>query len=749
MGCGLSKEDAEGGAAARCQERKHLLRAAVAARHALALAHAAHAAALRNVGAALSDYAAGDTAAHLDATGGGGGMLAAAASVPGGLAAAAAAKALPPPPLDAVLPPPPPPPGPAEGDPAPLVRSLSAPDLPLQPRIRKKPSGEATIAEDEEGEGDGDDTDTRRRDPDDAHLQPPPPPPPAAAPPTRSPPPVPPPEADRKKPPQGSSWDEYIFGSPDAMHVPPPTLDPSAAESSWAAERREPGPPPPPPPHEPEPEPETQQQPPPPPAAAPDEGAEDKKPGAEPGARRSLTQKAARKAEGKKSRAVVMAPPQPPRLGDVLRLLDDHFLKASESAHEVSKMLEAARMHYHSNFAERRGFVDHSARVMQVITWNRSFKGIPQPENAKNELDDDEWETHATILDKLLAWEKKLCHEVKEFEVIKVTYQRKLAVLNKKKQRGVSSSSIEKTKSVVSHLHTKYIVDLQTMESTVAEINRLRDQQLYPKLLELVKGMGKMWDTMYVHHKAQLKIISELKALDISIAVRETSEQHHDRTVQLWNIVQEWHSQFAKFMTYHKEYVGNLYNWIKLNVIPIDTNLKPNSSQPHEATPPIKRLLHAWHDILGKLPDEATKKAINTFAEVINTILVHQEEELKLRIKIEETRRDLERKRRQFEDWHQKHYDRGASIPDGNNPVGARADPMLERKAVVDRLEAALKDLDEKYRTQCRVVRDKSLNLLRTNLPELFRQVSDFSLQSAGMFKGLWSIAHTNDQLDE
>ena len=75
-----------------------------------------------------------------------------------------------------------------------------------------------------------------------------------------------------------------------------------------------------------------------------------------------------------------------------------------------------------------------------------------------------------------------------EFEVIKVTYQRKLAVLNRKKQRGVSSSSIEKTKSIVSHLHTKYTVDLQMMESTIAEINRLRDQQLYPKLLELVKG---------------------------------------------------------------------------------------------------------------------------------------------------------------------------------------------------------------------------------------------------------------------
>ncbi|KAJ6817101.1 uncharacterized protein M6B38_413195 [Iris pallida] len=36
-------------------------------------------------------------------------------------------------------------------------------------------------------------------------------------------------------------------------------------------------------------------------------------------------------------------------LSQVLVDLDDHFLKASEAAHEVSKMLEANRMHYHSN----------------------------------------------------------------------------------------------------------------------------------------------------------------------------------------------------------------------------------------------------------------------------------------------------------------------------------------------------------------------------------------------------------------
>lgn len=45
---------------------------------------------------------------------------------------------------------------------------------------------------------------------------------------------------------------------------------------------------------------------------------------------------------------------------DLLKILseiDDHFLKASQSSQAVSKMLEATRLHYHSNFADNRG--DH------------------------------------------------------------------------------------------------------------------------------------------------------------------------------------------------------------------------------------------------------------------------------------------------------------------------------------------------------------------------------------------------------
>lgn len=71
---------------------------------------------------------------------------------------------------------------------------------------------------------------------------------------------------------------------------------------------------------------------------------------------------------------------------------------------------------------------------------------------------------------------------------MKLEYQRKVSSLNKLKKRSSSTEGLERMKASVSHLHTRYIVDMQSMDSTVSEINRLRDEQLYPKLVSLVDG---------------------------------------------------------------------------------------------------------------------------------------------------------------------------------------------------------------------------------------------------------------------
>lgn len=71
---------------------------------------------------------------------------------------------------------------------------------------------------------------------------------------------------------------------------------------------------------------------------------------------------------------------------------------------------------------------------------------------------------------------------------MKFEYQRKVHLLNKQKKHGVGNESLEKLTAAVSQLHTRFIVDIQSMDSTVSEINNLRDHKLYPRLVELVDG---------------------------------------------------------------------------------------------------------------------------------------------------------------------------------------------------------------------------------------------------------------------
>ncbi|KAA8540422.1 hypothetical protein F0562_024659 [Nyssa sinensis] len=729
MGCTQSKIENEE-TVTRCKERKQFMKEAVSARNAFAAAHSGYAMCLKNTGAALSDYAHGEVQ-HPQFP----------SSSPG-------------PPLPSVpqtsdsLPPPPPPlPEFTSNAPAPLQRAASMPEFSI-PKPGPKHS-DTIIEEEDEDEIEIESHSLKHRssrstsrvksgissrEVEDEGLQPPPSPPPPRTPPQSDPSPPPPPPPESK----GMTWDFFF---PPMENVPGPSL----AEVEEHRMERE----------------ELERK------VLDEKTKRDVVDDSDGGGRRSG------KAEAEELDKPAELPPQsPPAVKPVKKLkqvapaeakravkgatsvnllqifgdLDDCFLKASESAHDVSKMLEANRLHYHSNFADNRGHIDHSARVMRVITWNRSFRGLPNADDGKDDFDLDEHETHATVLDKMLAWEKKLYDEVKAGEQMKLEYQRKVASLNKIKKRGTNTEALEKTKAVVSHLHTRYIVDMQSMDSTVSEINRLRDEQLYPKLVALVDGMATMWETMQVHHEKQSRIVTALRYLDISQSPRETSEHHHERTVQLFEVVGVWHGQFDKLIAHQKDYTKALNSWLKLNLIPIDNNLKEKVSSPQRPqNPPIQALLLAWHDHLQKLPDEVARSAINNFGAVINTIVQYQLDEMKLKEKCVDSRKELSRKKRAYDDWYNK-YTKGRTAPDEMDPERAEDKELIaEKMSVVESAEKRLEEEEEAYQKQCIQVREKSLVTLKTRLPDIFREMSNFSLACSDMYKHLRSISQPHN----
>lgn len=250
-----------------------------------------------------------------------------------------------------------------------------------------------------------------------------------------------------------------------------------------------------------------------------------------------------------------------------------------------------------------------------------------------------------------------------------------------------------------------------------------------------------MWGIMQDHHEMQARLAMSLRLLDISQSPTETSEQHHERTEQLSVVVQQWQSQFEKLINHQKEYVKALNSWLKLNLIPIESNLKEKvSSPPRVKSPPIQSLVLAWHDHLEKLPDELARTATTSFAAVIQSIFHLQEEELAQKRRCEETRKELARKKRQFEDWYRKYMEK--KIPDeadeGNNDPD---EAIIDRQFLVEQVKKRLEEEEEAYARQCLHVREKSLGSLKNRLPELFRAMWNFSLECSKMYSELSSIS--------
>ncbi|XVE53701.1 hypothetical protein DITRI_Ditri03aG0023600 [Diplodiscus trichospermus] len=729
MGCAQSRIDNEE-SVARCKERKTLMKDAVVARNAFAAGHSGYAISLKNTGAALSDYGHGEAEEPVEHHH----QIPPLESTP---------QPPPLPPMMDSLPPPPPLPNFSPSPDAPIKRAVSMPAMPVKSRkefdsslaIEEEDDEEEELEEHHQGNEvrENNNNEDLRKDSKGLHREEITPP---RTPENNNVGHHPPPMSE----PKHMAWD-YFFMSDDNMPGPSLDLDDNNNEDDNRnvddVEKNVSG------------------------VGFSGPGRVDSE--IEPQTPERPEEKVAMAVEvddkGKQQVQIEHSKTAPAdfrrvvkavssvNLMELLNEIDDRFLRASESAQEVSKMLEATRLHYHSNFADNRGHIDHSARVMRVITWNRSFRGMTNGENGKDEFDSEEYETHATVLDKLQAWEKKLYDEVKQGELMKLEYKRKIAWLNKQKKRGASAESLEKTKAAVSHLHTRYIVDMQSMDSTVSEVNRLRDEQLYPKLVMLVDGMANMWASMCAHHDSQLNIVEKLKSLDIALASKETTKDHHERTIQLHNVVQEWHSQFDKLVTHQKQYIQALNNWLKLNLIPIESSLKEKiSSPPRVQSPPIQALLRTWHDYLEKLPDEVAKSAISSFAAVIKTIIIHQEEEMKLKEKCEETRKEFLRKNQAFEEWYHKYRLRRSASDeiDGERVEDVNTkDLVSERQSAVESLRKRLEEEIETHQKHCVQVREKSLGSLKIRLPELFRAMSDYSQACSDAYEKLRTVTQS------
>uniref|UniRef100_A0A5B6ZZN6 DUF632 domain-containing protein n=1 Tax=Davidia involucrata TaxID=16924 RepID=A0A5B6ZZN6_DAVIN len=319
------------------------------------------------------------------------------------------------------------------------------------------------------------------------------------------------------------------------------------------------------------------------------------------------------------------------------------FVKASESGREVPRMLEANKFHFRPIFpgkergsmtsillktcfscGEDRSLVQEEPvqTTVKYLTWHRttssrsSSSRNPLGANSKDEIEDltsnlfDNFcmisGSHASTLDRLYAWERKLYDEVKASEIVRREYDTKCKLLRQLESKGESSYKIDRKRAVVKDLHSRIRVAIHRIDSISKKIEELRDKELQPQLEELIEGLRRMWEVMFECQKLQFHIIS-IAYNNGNTKISIQSESHRQITIHLEDVLSS------------------------LSSLPQKSSKRKRRMQApplRNFGPPIYATCGVWLDKLDKLPTKEVVDSIKDLAVEITRFLPLQEKNL-------------------------------------------------------------------------------------------------------------------------
>ncbi|XP_071930461.1 uncharacterized protein [Coffea arabica] len=341
------------------------------------------------------------------------------------------------------------------------------------------------------------------------------------------------------------------------------------------------------------------------------------------------------------------------------------FGKASESGREVPRMLEANKFHFRpivpgkENGSMTASFLkscfscgEDPSQVQEeppqtdvkYLTWHRttssrssSSRNLP----GANSIDDIEDLTkslldslsmisgsHASTIDRLYAWEKKLYDEVKASEQIRRKYDAKRKLLRQQESNAEKASRVDKTRAVVKDLHSRIRVAIHRIDSISKKIEDLRDRELQPQLEELIEGLRRMWEVMFDCHKLQLHIIS-VAYTPGNTKIYIHSDSRRQIVIHLESELSSLSSCFTKWMNAQKTYVEAINKWLYKCVLQLEKSSKRKKKIQYpplrQHGPPIYTTCGLWLDMLNNLPTDSVVDSIKSLATEVAHFLPRQD----------------------------------------------------------------------------------------------------------------------------
>ncbi|KAJ4829559.1 hypothetical protein Tsubulata_017169 [Turnera subulata] len=457
-----------------------------------------------------------------------------------------------------------------------------------------------------------------------------------------------------------------------------------------------------------------------------------------------------------KGLTIIDTPEQGRELLEALRDIQDYFIRACDSGKDVSRMLEANKVYLQPGLGEIK---ENSTKLIPALPWHRSTSSKPSSCKSlvassskssstwtefKNDLFDDyggmDSGSHSLTLGRLYAWEKKLYEEVKAGDSTRKIYEKKCSRLRNHDVRGDNELSMGKTRAAVKDLYARILVAIRSAESISKRIEKLRDEELQPQIVELLKGLTRTWKIMLESHETQNKILVEVKSFACPAHGKFCNDSHRLATLQLEAELLNWRACFAEYLAAQKAYVEALHGWLTKFLVPeVEFYSRGRSSAApfRAAGPPLLVTCHDWLSAMEKLPDRAVSVALKSFSKDVRALWAQQGEEQHQKRKVDSLAKELDRRTLAFQRSETRFLESKLIEYKPETNAEYPDEHVTDKK---DQLDLFRKKLDierDKHQNYVQETQRMTLSGFQTGFTAVFESLTEFSKASMNMFNDL------------
>ncbi|XP_022985552.1 nitrate regulatory gene2 protein-like [Cucurbita maxima] len=333
---------------------------------------------------------------------------------------------------------------------------------------------------------------------------------------------------------------------------------------------------------------------------------------------------------------------------EVVKEIEALFKKASEFGDEIAKMLEMGQLPHQRKHA----FLARPPASRQRAKPS-AMAGAAAEVVFVEDIGMRSGNLSAT-LKKLYMWEKKLYNEVKGEEKMRMSHERKRRQLKRLHERGAEAKKVEAIQTSINTLSTNLKIAIQVVDKISETINKIRDEELWPQVNELIQGLTRMWKGMLECHHAQFQAIKESHGLGHIRSGGKPSDFDLRVTLQLDHELISWTTSFSGWISAQKNFMRSLNNWL-LKCLLYEPEETPDGFVPFSpgriGAPPIFVICNQWSQVLDRFSEKKVVDSMHVFAKSVLQIWEHDKQEVR---KTMITNKDLERKAKRIDRDDQK-----------------------------------------------------------------------------------------------